>query len=466
MIGIGGAQPHPAALTKAARRWPPQTLQTYFGWGTRRLTVRSGPEIKLKTHANAPANYDVIVAAVAMVAALTMVLGLFRLQKLVVNTSDPYTFGEVARGFVQHGFTTLTRRAASLYPEAIAVVYRLGGNNFSIVLLQCLLHVGTCLIVFALGQRLYNNRTGLLAGIFCALHPMLLRYVPDLQAETMLTFLCVATVWFAVNFYEHPTVRNGIVLGAVGMCATLTKGVMLPVVVAFGVVSLALMLKRGSAPKSVLVAAIAMFGTMAVLLAPWTYRNYKVTGGKFVLLTPGASDSFLRGYIFTRWEFATLQKPPFEIAEQESNAWFRKIAQDAGVVWEADEVVDEVNNARVVRQMIITQPLDTVRKIVVGLFTFWYEMTSLVNSLIPATLALAGWALAFVGLKRANREGRPSWLIWLPIVVMNVFVAFLIPLGRYSVPILPCLMILAAFGVDTLLAGRDKHNSAARPRAF
>jgi hypothetical protein len=37
---------------------------------------------------------------------------------------------------------------------------------------------------------------------------------------------------------------------------------------------------------------------------------------------------------------------------------------------------------------------------------------------------------------------------------MNVFVATLIPLGRYSVPILPCLMILAAFGVDSLLSRR------------
>lgn len=70
--------------------------------------------------------------------------------------------------------------------------------------------------------------------------------------------------------------------------------------------------------------------------------------------------------------------------------------------------------------------------------------------MVPAVLALVGWALAAVGLKRAHREGRPAWLIWLPIVVMNVFVAALIPLGRYSVPILPCLMILSAYGVDTL----------------
>jgi hypothetical protein len=105
--------------------------------------------------------------------------------------------------------------------------------------------------------------------------------------------------------------------------------------------------------------------------------------------------------------------------------------------------------------MIVARPLDTARKLLVGLFTFWYEMTSLRNSLIPAALAAIGWAFAFVGLKRAHREGRPSWLIWMPIVVMNLFVAVLIPLGRYSVPILPCLMILAAFGVDTLLVQRN-----------
>jgi hypothetical protein len=156
--------------------------------------------------------------------------------------------------------------------------------------------------------------------------------------------------------------------------------------------------------------------------------------------------------VFTRWEFATLQKPPYTDAENEVNNWFQQIAREAGVEWSEDEVVDEENNARVVKHLIITEPLDTARKVFVGLFTFWYEMTSLPNSLIPGSLALIAWALAIVGLRRAHREGRPSWLIWLPIVTMNVFVALLIPLGRYSVPILPCLMILAAFGVDTLLS--------------
>jgi 4-amino-4-deoxy-L-arabinose transferase-like glycosyltransferase len=396
--------------------------------------------------------YRAIIAAAAIAASLAMVFLVFRNQSLVANSGDPYTYGEIARGFVQHGFTTLTRRAASLYPELIAVVYRLGGGNLAVVLLQCLMHAGTCLLVFSLGRRLFNARTGLLAGLFCALHPMLLRYVPDLHMETMLTLLCMLTLWLCVRFHDRPTLMNGILLGAVGMVTVLTKGVILPYLVLFGAISGVLALRRRSAKEVAAVAAI--FVTMALVLAPWTYRNYQVTHGRFVLITPGASDSFLRGYVFTRWEFATLQKPPYTDAENEVNAWFRQIAQDAGTKWEADEVVDEANNARVAKQLIVTHPLDTVRKVFVGLFTFWYEMTSLRNSLIPAVLALGGLAFAIVGLKRAHRERRPSWLIWLPIVVMNVFVATLIPLGRYSVPILPCLMILAAFGIDTLLSRR------------
>ena len=396
--------------------------------------------------------YAQIVGAVALMAGLAMVFIVFRLQRLVDAKGDPYHYGEIARGLAEHGLTRLTRRALSLYPEFIAVVYRLGGGDLAMDLIQCVFHVGTCLLAFDLGRRFYNARAGLLAGLFCALHPMLLRYVADLHMETMLTFLCTFTVWCAVQFHLQPNVPRGIRLGAVGMITTLTKGVMLPYLALFAAISFVLALRQRS--MRTVAAVLAMVVTMGLLLAPWTYRNYRVSGGKFVLLTPGTSDSFLRGYIFTRTEFATLQKPPYTDAENESNEWFRRIAREAGTVWDRDEIVDEANNARVARQMILTRPGDTIRKCVVGLFTFWYEMTSLKNSLVPGVLALVGWVFAIVGLRRVDHPGAPPWLLWLPIVVMNVFVAALIPLGRYSVPILPCLMILAAGGVEVLARRR------------
>jgi 4-amino-4-deoxy-L-arabinose transferase-like glycosyltransferase len=403
-----------------------------------------------------------IVGGVAFAAAMTIILFVFQKQGMVAHPGDPYDYGRNAHHFVEHGFDKLTRRGASLYTELLAVIYRFGGGDFFIQVMHACFHVGTCLLVFALGRRLYNVRTALIAGLFCAINPMFLRYVADLHAETFFTFLCTLTAWFAIRFYDRPSFVNGIVLGAVGMATTLTKGVILPFLVVFGAIMFVRGFRREAGKPDPRGPVVAMAVTMALMLAPWTYRNYQVTGGKFVPLTPGTSDSFLRGYVFTRLEFATLQKPPYTFAEQECNAWFRQIASDAGVEWEVDEVVDEVNNAKVVKQMIREHPLDTVRKIVVGLFTFWYEMTTLVNSLIPLTLAVVSWILAYVGWKRASSEGRPTWLLVLPIVVMNVFVATLIPLGRYSVPILPLLSILAAFGADTLLE-RVAARSRSRP---
>jgi len=402
-----------------------------------------------------------IVAGVALAASLTLVFFGFERQGFVANAGDPYHYGEIARGLVERGFDKVTRRAAMLYTHLLAVIYWSGGTDFVALLLHSLFHTGTSILAFLMGRRLYNVRTGLLAGLFTALHPMLLRYVPDLHAETMLVFAATLTVWCTIRFYDRPTVANGVLLGLVGMLATLTKGVVLPIVVLFVAVWFVRTIRHEGLSLKPMIAGLAIVVTMAAVLAPWTYRNYRVSGGRFVLLTPGTADAFLRGYIFTRLEYATLQKPPYESAENESNLWFRRIAKEAGTTWELDEIVDEENNKRVMKQMIVEHPLDTARKCIVGLFTFWYQMTSLRNSLVPGILALAGWLLAFVGLKRARAEGRRSWLLLLPILVVNVFVAAIIPLGRYSVPILPCLAILAAFGVDTLLNRRRPTKMAA-----
>jgi len=50
----------------------------------------------------------------------------------------------------------------------------------------------------------------------------------------------------------------------------------------------------------------------------------------------------------------------------------------------------------VAKEMIVTHPLDTVRKVVVGSSRSGSEMTTLTNSLIPWRPALAGWAFAIV----------------------------------------------------------------------
>jgi 4-amino-4-deoxy-L-arabinose transferase-like glycosyltransferase len=405
-----------------------------------------------------------IVFVGALAIGLGMVFVGFHSQTLVDTRFDPYDFGAMGKSLAEgHGFApfgNLIERRAPLYPMMIAVLYVLFGEQSTLVLLaQALLLAATCVIVFDIGRRVFNVRTGYIAAVLCAVNPMLLRYVGDLQLETLLTFFFVAALWASVRFLARPSIGWGVLLGACVALAALTKSVALPYPFLFaaGVLLIAwLRRRRGQAGQVPWVAIASIFVALFALLAPWTARNWVATGGHFVLLSSGTSDAFLRGYIFSRPEFATLRLPPYEYAENESNDLFRTLARQAGTEWQRNDYeTDQILN-RAAMQQLLDSPGAFLRKFGVGLFTFWYEMTNLKNSLLAGGLALAAWLLAFVGLPRAWREARPFWLFLLPVLYLNVALAALLALGRYSVPILPALLILTAFGVDTLLV-RYRH---------
>ena len=198
---------------------------------------------------------------------------------------------------------------------------------------------------------------------------------------------------------------------------------------------------------------------MGVVILPWTYRNYRSSGHP-VLITTGFGDAFLRGYIFSQTDYLLLRRSPYIYAENQSNATFEAICREAGTVWQRDDVESDRILTRASREKLLADPVAFVRKFVVQLFTFWYEMTSLVNSLITGLSALVLWVLALIGWRRARAEGYLSWPLFLPILCLNVSLAILLALGRYSVPILPALAILAAFGVDTLLRRCSAHRES------
>jgi len=392
----------------------------------------------------------------ATLTAMAVVLVGFRSQGLVDTRPDPYWFlamgTSLARGEGLSAYGSLLHRRAPLYPFMIGAIYKVFGEHpFLVQLVQTALFAGTCVLAYQIGRRIYNVRTGVIAGVLCALHPALLRYVADFHLETLFTFLLTASVLLAVRFYERPSVGRASAFGALSALTALTKAVAVllpPVFLVFWWISLKR--SRSSTPtRSLILPVAALLATMAVTIAPWTIRNYVVTG-HLVPISTGFSDAFLRGYVFSKTEFATLQKPPYTDGENESNAMFQQICAAEGAVWEQDDYqTDKILN-RAAKARLLADPAAFVRKTVVGFFTFWYEMTSLKNSLAAGGMALIAWLFAAVGLWRSRTERQPAWLLLVPIFYFNLLLAPLLALGRYSVPIVPCLIVLAAFGLDTL----------------
>lgn len=410
--------------------------------------------------------------AAALLLSVVIVLFGWRKQPFVNNAADPYYFSAMGsslahgQGWAEYG--NMLHRRTPLYPLVIGGIYSVSENPLLVKLLQCVLFALTCLLAMEVGRRLFNARTGLIAGAACLLHPMLLRYVPDFHLETLLTFLFTLTLFATVLFYERPSVRNGVFLGIASGLASLTKAVAIAYPILFAAMLLWLgwrQRRRGLDARAASVPwtpLAACFVALLLVLAPWTVRNYRVTGHA-VLLGTGMSDAFLRGYIFSQPDYALLRKPPYTYAEIASDEWFEKLCRDAGTVWQRDDIeTDRVLN-QASKRLLLSDPAGFVRKFVVGLFTFWYEMTNLPNSLVAGGAALVAWVFALVGWGRCRREKRPAWLLWLPVLYLNLSLAALLALGRYCAPVTPPLVILAAFGLDGLLGRKPAEERAAAP---
>jgi len=400
----------------------------------------------------------VIIVVFSLVVSLLAVFVVFSSQNLVANTPDPYHFAEMGRGIAAgqgfHG--EMLGRRAPLYPMLLGGIYFVFGEQTRLVqIIQCFMLAGICLLVRDITLQVYENRrAGLIAGLICAVHPAFLRYVPDFHLEVLLTLLVTLMVWTSVRFRQEPTYGRALAFGVAAGAASLTKAVMVLYPGVFGLIWLwreraTLRLPIGRLVNKLLPLALVAV-SMTLTIAPWTIRNYQVSG-KVVPISTGLNDAFLRGFVFTKTEYITLREPPYTGAENEVNRWFMALAAAEGTVWERDPIETEAILGKEAKRLLKADPVAAVKKAFIGIFTFWYQMTSLKTSLVAGGLALAAWLAAAFGVARARREGREQWLLFAPVVYLNLFLAALLSLGRYSVPVLPPLIVASGFGIDTLL---------------
>jgi len=401
----------------------------------------------------------------ALLVALLTVFVIWGAQGAVEQASDIYKFAELGKNISEgHGLRYAdgppTIRRAPLYPGIIALLYLIFGPNLVVVQVeQAFLAAGTCLLVFEIGRRLFSQRIGLIASALTVFHPMVMRYVPDVQLETTLTFFYTLAVHRSIRLVQSPSLANGFWFGAAAAAAAMTKGVGLPYPALFILAYLVWRWRKGGdirAAAQAVPAVAAIIVAMALFILPWTYRNYQVTGGRIALVSGNASGEFLRGYVFAQPRYYLLRDRPYVEGENEANEMQRALFRSQGLVWERDEAETERVQNVAAREKIASSPLAFVKKSVIAFFMFWYVVTTAKNSLLVGGLALGAWALAALGFLRAPQyRASIPWLL-LPILSLNLIYAAVLSLGRYSAPCIPTLLVLAAVGIDTLLPQRAK----------
>jgi 4-amino-4-deoxy-L-arabinose transferase-like glycosyltransferase len=175
------------------------------------------------------------------------------------------------------------------YPVFIAVVYALFGENESLRIVQMMLCSLAAVLAFFLARRLFDQRTGIIAGVLTAMSPQFAYHSAIILPDELSAVPVIGGVYFLVRAWQSKSLWMMAICGlSLGLsCWLRANGLLLPVFLAAGAM---LVFPRGWGVKPVSVMAAAFI----LMIAPITLRNYAVFH-TFVPLSIGFGTTFVEG---------------------------------------------------------------------------------------------------------------------------------------------------------------------------
>jgi len=338
--------------------------------------------------------------------------------------------------FLFRDITTATAEHPPLYSVVLAVPAKLGLTApDSQRLAGALFGAGTIATVGMLGRHLAGARAGLLAAGLAALYPTLIAADGALMSESLYGLLVALSLLAAYRLLEAPGAGRAVVLGALAGLAALTRGealLLLPLV-------LVPLLARPAGWRAALVALLAL----AVVLTPWTARNWIEFDRPVVIATnsgtavAGANceETYRAGDRLGGWWPPCIKSHP---GKNEAEHHAEALAD--GVRYAGDHAgrLPVVLAARLGRVWSLYKPFQipegrSVRVQKLGVLTFY----------LLAPFAVAG-ALVL------RRRRMPLWIILMPAVVVSATALLTYGNLRFREPAELSVVVLAAVALDAL----------------
>lgn len=398
-------------------------------------------------------------------------------DRLAQRVNDGYGFSFETNWWPATRAGEPTAHWSFLYTLYLAAVYTLFGPNPLVArLIQAvvsgILHPW---LSWRIGNRLFGNGVGLLAATLASVYAYFVYYAGALMTET---FYILAILWFldiatamGVRFQRESKTRSSsfrcewkyfFFLGvALGVAALLRQLILLFVPFLFIWLWWRRRRKRQelSTPSGSrnLIAGLALTTlTLAVMIAPWTLRNYRVFD-QFVLLNTNAGFAFF-------WGNHPVHESKFvPILPAEGPSY-----QDL-IPAEMRRLDEAALDRALLRQGLLVVVEDPIRYFRLSVsraqeyFKFWPSSeSSLVSNLarvlsfgICLPLMLIGLVAAFWDKTRNGWRPRPSgdpvFLLYLFVVVYTSIHLLCWTLIRYRLPVDAILIIFAAVGALSVL---------------
>ncbi len=373
-----------------------------------------------------------------------MALWLFPETHLGTNAQIAYLGGAnilvKGKGFADPSYPVFT---PPLYAIFLAVCnYGFGSPEFAVKVLQAFADSLTVVITFLIANRIFGRPTALLSSILLIFYPFSIYPVTYIGPETFFTlflslFLLLsiyAVTYQRANYY----VGAGLILGL----ATLMRGT----TQFYPVFWLILLLAFHTVTSRVVCGYIAFCLCFVLVIMPWTIRNYVVLGEFVPVATAGSV--FLQG---SSEKFFTIAGKTSEFPVYFEELKSRGLIQPAsGTPAEKDRFLWKAG-LESYRIRLERDPASFGPFMLKKFLRLWYATESGRNHREIFTMNLPIYLASLLGIILAIRSR--NILSYQLLGTLGYFVLLhwvSLPLFRYIVPIMPYLIIFAAFGTVML----------------
>ena len=353
-----------------------------------------------------------------------------------------------------------------LYPYFLGLVFEVLGDGYYLPrLIQAALGALNCILIYSLGRRIFSLGLGFAAGILAALYgPFIFfdaEFLPSALALCLDLLALLALLWAASGDSRRFLVP-GLLLGTAALCVA---SVLLfwPFAVLWAYIH-----DSGPSLRRRFVPGLLLSLGVLLAIAPVSLRNYLVSGER----VPISTNAGINFYIGNNPEYEQT------VRIQPGRAWRELVNRprnEAGITRRSEQSSYFFGKAW---EFIRAQPGAYLRLLLYKTYLFWHgdeigrnqDLYFARNySSLLSLLLWKGWIafpfgilapLALWGIGVALRQGlhrRPEIaLLLLFLCAYGLAVVLFFVASRYRLPVIPVLLLFAAYGVResrTLLRG-------------
>jgi 4-amino-4-deoxy-L-arabinose transferase-like glycosyltransferase len=404
--------------------------------------------------------------ALAAIVAVALVLRIWNLLEL--RTHDPFfadpsvdelTYHTWARSIAAgNGFGNRVFLNAPAYPGFLALLYQVFGPSLlAAKAVQSSLAAFDCVLVWALGRRLFGPAVALGAAGILALYERAIFYPATLLMESVQGTLVLALLLVTTRALERDGPLHWAAAGACTGLAALAR----PNALLFWAALIAWdALRPGVAARRRVLAAVAFTGGTLALVLPATWHNARVSGDFVLVSSGGGMNLYIGNNSDAQGEFNVPRVVPRALADdpQEQRAVFAALAEQASgralapseisAFW-ARRALDFVRDQPAVWARLMWRKFllsfNAYEPYNVRSLTLAREASSVLRLPLLGFGVVAPFAvLGLVATRRSWQRFVPLYA-WLATVWITLWVFFV--LERYRVGALPVIALFAAAGV-------------------